>query len=159
MVSPLAYWINHAISHSGKAYVVTSLLLSGFATTAYANGADTTATMASTSAVPSAAGAARAASVPAVKEATPSDSCTELGSAARAVAAWRDAGGAAWMAKAKLDQRIAEPTVRQAAQQLVDTLYTPTMRKLTPDETGLAVAQSCMAARTSSSVTSPGKAQ
>ncbi|WP_347554097.1 hypothetical protein [Robbsia sp. KACC 23696] len=74
----------------------------------------------------------------------PSDSCTEMGAAARAVAAWRDEGGAAWMAKAKLDQQIDEPTVRQAAQQLVDTLYTGTMRKLGPDETALVVTQSCM---------------
>jgi len=69
-----------------------------------------------------------------------------MGAAARAVAAWRDAGGAAWMAKAKLDQKIDEPDVRQAAQQLVDTLYTATMRKLGPDETALAVTQSCVEA-------------
>jgi hypothetical protein len=86
-----------------------------------------------------------------------SDACTELGAAARAVAAWRDAGGAAWIAKAKLDQRIPERPVREAAQQLVDTLYTPTMRKLNPDDIGLAVANSCMDAKPLPPVKPPAK--
>jgi len=83
------------------------------------------------------------------------DSCTEMGEIARAVAAWRDAGGASWMAKAKLDQRISEPPVKLAAQDLVDTLYSEAMRKLGPDETVMVVSASCRNATTPSSASEP----